>query len=95
MHQFQGMSCFKSFQTYACRDLYDNIERNRKKRTESFHHHPIVTRISDLCNADLTRRRKRSIQGIIRASNVHPINEIGGDIDDETTGTDVSIITIK
>ena len=48
--------------------------------------------ISDLCNSDLPRRGKRNIRGRPRAYNVPPVTEFGGEIDDGTTATDVSII---
>ena len=41
-----------------------------------------VLKISLKGQGALTRRSKRAIQGIIRAYNVYPINEIGGDIND-------------
>ena len=48
----------------------------------------------DLYKADLTSRSERTSQGITRDLNVPPVTEIGGEIDDETTATDVSIVTM-
>ena len=94
LHQFQGMSCFRICHSDACRNLFVDIERNGKKYTRSLHHHPIVTTISDLYKVDLPRRSANTIQGRPRASDVPPVSEIGGEIGDETTATDVSIITM-
>ena len=50
--------------------------------------------ISDLYKADLPSCSERTIRLIPRASNLTPVIEIGGDIDYETSVTDVSIITM-
>ena len=49
--------------------------------------------ISDLYKADMPSWSERNILGIPKASNVPPVTEIGGDIDDGTAATDVSINT--
>ena len=43
----------------------------------------------------MTRRSESTIRGIPRASNVTPVTEIGGDIDDGTKSRYVSIIEMK
>ena len=48
--------------------------------------------VSDLYKADLPRRIERTTRGRPIAYNVPPITEVGGDIDDGTIATDVSII---
>ena len=50
--------------------------------------------ISDLCKADLPRRSERTSRERPRAFNIPPVTEIDGEIDDGTTATDVSIITM-
>ena len=58
------------------------------------HHYSIVTIIYDFYKADLRSRSERIIQVRPKAYNVPPVTKIGGEIDDRTTATDVSIITI-
>ena len=50
--------------------------------------------ISDLYKGISAKEGKSTTQGIPRASNVPSATEIGGDINDGTTGTDVLIITM-
>ena len=45
--------------------------------------------ISDFYEADNPRRSETTIWGSPRASNVPPVTEIGVDVDDVTTDTDV------
>ena len=87
------MILFQNVHSYACINLFVDIKRNGKKYSRSLNHHPKLTIISDLYKACLTRRSERNILGRPRDSNVHPVTEIGGDLYDETTATDASIIT--
>ena len=50
--------------------------------------------ISYLCQADMPRRIESTIRGRSRVSNVPPVTEIVGQVDDVTTATDVSIIKL-
>ena len=59
------------------------------------HNDPVVTMISDFFKSDLPSMIKRTIQGGLIASNFSPISEIGGDIDDETKSTGVSMLKIS
>ena len=47
-----------------------------------------------LYKADMPSRSEITIQGRPRSSNVPPVTKIGGYIDNRTTSTGVSIITI-
>ena len=57
------------------------------------HHYPIATMISDFYKADMPRMSERNNRRRPRASNVSPVPEFVGDIDDKNTATDVSTIT--
>ena len=48
--------------------------------------------LSNLYKAYLPRRSERTSQVRSKGSNIPPVTEIGGDIDDGNTATDVSII---
>ena len=50
--------------------------------------------IYDLYKADMTNRSEKNIRGIPISSNSPPVTKIGGYIDDVTTATGVSIITM-
>ena len=51
--------------------------------------------ISDLYKAHTTRRGERTIGGRPRSSNVPPITYIDEEIDDGTSPTDMSVITME
>ena len=60
-----------------------------------FYHHPLVTMLYYLYKEYITRISKRTILWRPRASNVPPVTYNGGDIDDGTAATDVSILKNK
>ena len=53
------------------------------------YHHPIVIMIYCLYKADTPRTSEINIRGIPRASNFHPVTEIGGEINYGTTSNDL------
>ena len=82
------------FHSDTCINLFVDIEKNGKTYTKLFHHHPIVTMIYDLVKADLPRGSESTSKVRPMDYNVIPVIKIGGEIDDGTTATDVSIIKI-
>ena len=62
--------------------------------TRSLYYHTTFTMMYHLYKKYLPKRSKRNIQKRSIPSNVTPINEVGGEIDDGTTSTYVSIITM-
>ena len=92
LYQFQGISCFQHFHSDPYGNLFFDIESNGLKSTRLLQYTPILTVISYLYNAELTKISKRNSQGRPVSSNFPPATEIGDYIYYVTTANDVSSI---
>ena len=83
------MSCLQIFHSYLRGKIllvYTLIVKNTQGR---FINHPAVTMVSHFYKADTPRMSEINIRGIPRASNFHPVTEIGGEINYGTTSNDL------